>query len=189
MSSLTAATLQSLLSAAQEEEAFLAHNLNLKKISIIALENVLARAFISAEALEAELADKRKTIAEMEAALQAQAKTAPVMPEAATTLPARVDWKKQTLSLASNADIIRITEEIESGVLASKTKTVNWHDKHHPGSLFPSKIIYAISNTPNRILSFSDLAKEVGGDIPLSGNGSLQNYLRELVKQGIVLLA
>lgn len=191
-------TLESLLSTARDLELFLERSLEFKLISIAALEQVLGRAREAAEAVATELADKRKMITDTEAALEEAKAAAPPAEEekpvaAATPVAAaargRIDWKKQTLTLVSGAELLRIVEDISSGVLTSGTASVHWRGKHHPGALFPAKIIYALSNAQNKTLSFTDLAEELGGEIGLTGIHSLQNYLRELYKQGIVLVA
>jgi hypothetical protein len=81
-------TLQALLSTTQDLELFLARSLEFKQISIAALEQVLQRARETAEALAAELAEKRKIIQETEAALSAAAEA-----EAEAQKPAPRVWR------------------------------------------------------------------------------------------------
>lgn len=75
-------TLRALLSTTQDLEAFLEHSLEFKRVSICALEQVLARARAVAEDLEAELAEKRQIIAETQVALAAEAAAAEPKKEA-----------------------------------------------------------------------------------------------------------
>lgn len=186
-------TLQMLLSTSQDLEVFLARSLEFKQISIGALEQVIGRARASAEALAAELAEKRKTIQETQAALSAaEAEAQKEKDVAAASAPTEVfsfdpnfRWKNQTFSVASEEDVRQITAAIDGGELCSQISSVNWHGKHHPSSSAPRKIIRALKSAGGRA-SFADL--DAAADLPAKGSHMLQNYLRELVRQGIVSL-
>jgi hypothetical protein len=190
-------TLQMLLSTSQDLEVFLARTLEFKQISIGALEQVLGRARASAEAVAAELAEKRKIIQETEAALasaaaeaaeaqkEKDAAAAASAPTEAFSFDPNFRWKNQSFTVVSEEDVRQITAAIDGGELCSQLFSVNWHGKHHPSSSAPRKIIRALKSAGGRA-SFADL--DAATDLPAKGSHMLQNYLRELVRQGIVSL-
>jgi hypothetical protein len=96
----------------------------------------------------------------------------------------KVRWEKKSITLVSEEDLNRITNQIEMGELSSGDPGVSWYAKHHPLKLNPLKIVDALRRSSTRTLSFQSLLAQTG--LQMTGSLCLQSYLREMVKQGVI---
>ena len=95
-----------------------------------------------------------------------------------------VFWKKKIITLVDEEELLRIVNRIEMGEISSSTLGVNWYTKHHPLKGNTLKIVEALRKSSNRNLSFQSLLAQT--PLMTTGLHSLQNYLREMDKQGII---
>jgi hypothetical protein len=170
-----------LLRAAEEESAAL-----LQEIALLRQRKKEADA--EQDVLLAEIVRTRKAIE-----LQNLVKV-PAPPEEVPAAPEKVpsprrsqkeeDAHRVSVCLVGEEAISLALRSIEDGSFASPTPSVSWNGKHSPWAHVPVAIIDALRAAPERSLSFKQLLQETG--LPDKGNKSLQNYLRELRKQGIV---
>jgi hypothetical protein len=95
-----------------------------------------------------------------------------------------VQWNKKTISLVPEEQIAQIANRIEMGELSSANTTYNWYTKYHPLKERALRIVTVLRNSPSRSLTFQNLLAQTG--LPNTGNDSLQGYLREMDKQGVI---
>ena len=107
--------------------------------------------------------------------------------------PKTIQWvsKNPTIFLASQDKIDAITALIDAGKMTSPVKTVSWsrrggssHGKHHPTSAKNRQILEILEASSTRSVSFERLARASG--LPETGTDAPQNYLRELLKMGVI---
>ena len=96
----------------------------------------------------------------------------------------KVHWEKKSITLVSEEDLNHITNQIEMGELSSGDPGVSWYAKHHPLKLNPLKIVEALRKSSTRTLSVPSIRAQTG--LPKDTSHSLQSYLREMVKQGVI---
>jgi hypothetical protein len=142
---------------------------------VLALQTELNRALSERDALATEL--RNKTAAEAAAA------------EAEAEVALHTFWAKKTISLASDADIQSVTQRIDEGAFSSSIPSVCWDKdkKHHPTALYPAHICGLLKAAPERSLTFGQLFRRAG--MSKTGPHKLQNYLREMKKQGLIIVA
>jgi hypothetical protein len=95
-----------------------------------------------------------------------------------------VQWNKKAIILVPEDQIAQIANRIEMGELSSANPTYNWYTKYHPLKERSLRIITVLRNSPSRSLTFQSLLAQTG--LPNTGNDSLQGYLREMDKQGVI---
>lgn len=96
-----------------------------------------------------------------------------------------VQWNRKAIILVQEDQIAQIANRIEMGELSSANTTYNWYTKYHPLKERALRIVTVLRNSPSRSLSFQSLLAQTG--LPNTGNDSLQGYLREMDKQGIII--
>ena len=95
-----------------------------------------------------------------------------------------VQWNKKSITLVSEEQLAQIANQIEMGELSSPNVIYNWYTKYHPLKERARRIVDVLRNSPNRTLTFQSLLAQTG--LPNAGNDSLQGYLREMDKQGVI---
>lgn len=95
-----------------------------------------------------------------------------------------VQWNKKTITLVSEEQIAQIANRIEMGELSSANTIYKWYTKYHPLKERSLRIVTVLRNSPSRSLTFQNLLAQTG--LPITGNDSLQGYLREMDKQGVI---
>lgn len=95
-----------------------------------------------------------------------------------------VQWNRKAIILVPEDQIAQIANRIEMGELSSANTTYNWYTKYHPLKERALRIVTVLRNSPSRSLSFQSLLAQTG--LPNTGNDSLQGYLREMDKQGVI---
>jgi hypothetical protein len=98
-----------------------------------------------------------------------------------------VQWNRKAIILVPEDQIAQIANRIEMGELSSANTTYNWYTKYHPLKERSLRIITVLRNSPSRSLTFQSLLAQTG--LPNTGNDSLQGYLREMDKQGVITYA
>jgi hypothetical protein len=115
---------------------------------------------------------------------QSQAPDVPVAVPLITNERKAVQWNKKAIILVPEDQIGQIANRIEMGELSSANTIYNWYTKYHPLKERALRIVTVLRNSPSRSLTFQSLLAQTG--LPNTGNDSLQGYLREMDKQGVI---
>jgi hypothetical protein len=103
--------------------------------------------------------------------------------------PASRSWPDTIISLVSEDIIASAIRNIATGSLSSKVRSVEWmgKSKYNPHSRVPEQLCAILRAAPSRTLSFRQLESLCCNNW-IGGPKTLQNYLRELNKQGLVTI-
>ena len=92
--------------------------------------------------------------------------------------------------LASEETIEQIIKNIDDGQLRSNTKSVSWKAKHYPNSPKPMEILSLLRVQEDRTATKEQLLQGLSHWSWTNATGNpytLSDYMRELLKQGIVI--
>jgi hypothetical protein len=92
--------------------------------------------------------------------------------------------------LASEETIEQIIKNIDDGQLRSNTKSVSWKAKHYPSSTKPMEILSLLRVQEDRTATKEQLLQGLSHWSWTNATGNpytLSDYMRELLKQGIVI--
>lgn len=186
MSSLSSLTTQ--LTAAQDYAAsVLQPTLTEAEAQVTALEAQLEAAHAARSRAATELTCVTQRITEL------QARVNTLNPSTIASLPAThntVYWHNESFAAISLREQQEITSRIDNNTFESSTESIKkagtWHTKHHPTAEFPAKILKAIREYEYEYMSFQNLLTAV--NMSTKGEHSLQNYLRELHRMGLIVI-
>jgi hypothetical protein len=115
---------------------------------------------------------------------------APDSPVASPERRKHIYWPNAVVCLAPQEKINLTIKDILDGNLESPCPSIHWdHGKYHPLSDIPRKIIKALNDAPGRSLSTKSLCVLTDHRLKGHRNQRIQGYLRELHKQGIILVS
>jgi DNA-binding response OmpR family regulator len=112
----------------------------------------------------------------------------------ATVEPAKATPRRRSTQnsyqLASEETIEQIIKSIDDGNLRSQTKSVSWKAKHYPSSAKPLEILNFLRDQASRSATKEQLLQGLSHWSWTNATGNpytLSDYMRELLKQGIVI--
>lgn len=111
------------------------------------------------------------------------------VPATAKATPRRRSTQN-SYQLASEEKIEEIIKSIDDGNLRSQTKSVSWKAKHYPSSAKPLEILNFLRDQASRSATKEQLLQGLShwSWTNMAGNSyTLSDYMRELLKQGIVI--
>lgn len=107
-------------------------------------------------------------------------------PPPAPVATRNIQWERSNITLVPEDRVDTLYRQVLNCELVSPAPSIHWNGpKHSPRAQHNQRIINSLRNAANRTLSYQMIAAQAG--IPEADK--LKSYLRELEKQGFLLVA